>query len=385
MIEEQRTWAEISLGALAHNYNNIRAMLGCQYLAVVKANAYGHGDVAMAQRLQQLGADWFGVATMQEGVTLRKNGIVKPILIFGYTGVAMAKHLASYRLTQTVFSNEYGLALAQQATFDKVIVDCHIKLDTGMGRVGFDVSSPHLVEQVAYLHESSLHCTGIFTHFAVADELSPKSVAFTKLQFSRFETACQDLSDHGLTLGIRHCANSATSILYPEMQLDMVRVGIAQYGLAPSLETAHAIELLPVMSVCSTVSMVKDIKQGDTISYGRIYTATQPRRVASITAGYADGYPRNLGGIASVIIHGQLAPVIGRVCMDQLVADVSDIPDVNMGDKVTLIGSEGQNTVTFDQMAQWTNTLNYECICAISPRVPRVYISTDGTHYIIDR
>ena len=384
MIEEQRTWAEISLGALETNYNNIRGMLDCQYLAVVKANAYGHGDVAIAQRLQQIGADWFGVATMQEGVALRKNGITKPILIFGYTGVAMVKQLASYKLTQTVFSSEYGIALARQAEKDNITVNCHLKLDTGMGRIGFDITHPAFIKQVTSLYGGKLNFTGIFTHFAVADELSPCSVEFTQLQFERFEEACQQLKDKGLILGIRHCANSATSLLYPQMQLDMVRVGIAQYGLDPSPEAQGRANLLPVMSVCSTVALVKEINKGDTVSYGRIYTATEKRRVATITAGYADGYPRNLGGLSSVIIHGQLAPVIGRVCMDQLIADVTHIKDVVMGDKVTLIGSEGEHTITFDHMAQWTNTLNYECICAISPRVPRVYISTDGTHYVID-
>lgn len=378
MLDEQRTWVEVSLDALSHNYNTIRSLLHCKYLAVVKANAYGHGDSVISAALQELGANWFGVATIQEAVTLRKNGIVKPILIFGYTSPASAALLQSEHLTQTVYSEEYGLALGAAAHSAGVTVDCHLKLDSGMGRLGFDTQNPNLAAKVDGIFGGSLHLTGTFTHFAVADELCDVSVKFTMEQLCRFEAACTLLHRAGINPGIRHCANSAAAMLYPETQLDMVRVGISQYGFAPSDELSGKAQLCPLMSFCSTVAMVKEIESGDTLSYGRIYTADSKRRIATITAGYADGYPRKLGGIAQVIIRGQYAPVVGRVCMDQLMADVTDLPNVSMGDRVTLVGRDGDCEITFEQIAALTDTVHYERICAISPRVPRVYTSTSS-------
>ncbi|MEG1777705.1 MAG: alanine racemase, partial [Angelakisella sp.] len=190
--------------------------------------------------------------------------------------------------------------------------------------------------------------------------------------------ACARLEKAGISTGIRHCANSAAAMLYPEMQLDMVRVGISQYGFAPSEELCGKLNLTPLMTFCSTVAMVKEIDQGDTLSYGRIYTADSRRRIATITVGYADGYPRKLGGIAKVIIRGGYAPVVGRVCMDQLMADVTDLPEVCMGDRVILVGKDGDCEITFEQLAALTDTVHYERICAISPRVPRIYTSTNG-------
>lgn len=378
MLDEQRAWVEVSLDALSHNYHTIRGLLHCGYLAVVKANAYGHGDTVISAALQELGADWFGVATIQEAVTLRKNGIVKPILIFGYTSPASAALLAQEHLTQTVYSKEYGLALQSAAQAAGVVLDCHLKLDSGMGRLGFDTRNPQLAREVAELFGNSLRLTGTFTHFAVADELCDDSVSFTIEQLHRFQEACAGLRQEGIGPGIRHCANSAAALLYPQTQLDMVRVGVAQYGFAPSDELAGRLELHPLMTFCATVAMVKEVEAGDTLSYGRIYTAQSKRRIATITAGYADGYPRKLGGIAQVIINGRYAPVVGRVCMDQLMADVTELPEVQMGDRVILVGREGDREITFEQIATLTDTVHYERVCAISPRVPRVYTTSNG-------
>ncbi|MEG0852696.1 MAG: alanine racemase [Angelakisella sp.] len=378
MLDEQRTWVEVSLDALGHNYNNIRSLLHCKYLAVVKADAYGHGDAVISTALQELGADWFGVATIQEAVSLRKNGIVKPILIFGYTSPTSAALLASEHLTQAVYSQEYGLALKAAAEEAGVTLECHLKLDSGMGRLGFNTQNPHLAEDAKEIMGGNLQLTGTFTHFAVADELSDRSVDFTREQLHRFQEACTHLEQAGISTGLHHCANSAAAILYPETQLDMVRVGISQYGFAPSDELAGKVHLTPLMTFCSTIAMVKEIEVGDTLSYGRIYTADSKRRIATITVGYADGYPRKLGGIAQVIIRGQYAPVVGRVCMDQLMADVTHIPDSCMGDRVILAGSEGDCEVTFEQLAALTDTVHYERICAISRRVPRIYTSDSG-------
>lgn len=370
----QRTWAEISLTALADNYHNIHSHLNCKYLAVVKANAYGHGDTVIATELQKLGADWFGVATADEGVALRRHGVVRPILIFGYTAPDEVALLVSEQLTQTLYSHEYAEALETAAKAAGVTVECHLKLDTGMGRIGFDSQCPTLGTDIAALLGNHLKVTGTFTHFAVADELSEESVSFTELQAARFYTACYRLGAAGVTIGLRHCANSAAAALYPQGQMDMVRVGISQYGFAPSAELAERVKLTPLMTFCSTVAMVKEIHAGDTLSYGRIYTASGTRRIATITAGYADGYPRKLGGLANVIIHGQYAPVVGRVCMDQLMADVTDIPQVSMGDRAILAGREGDCEVSFEELAALTDTVHYERICAISPRVPRIYL-----------
>lgn len=370
----QRTWVEVSLSALTDNYRQIRSQLDCMYLAVVKANAYGHGDVAIATHLQKLGADWFGVATADEGAALRRQGIKRPILVFGYTPAIDAALLAEYDLTQTLFSDEYADALRAAALSAGVTVDCHLKLDTGMNRIGFDSQRPDLPEAVRALCGDRLRITGCFTHFAVADELSGQSSQFTRLQFTRFQDACRRLQEAGIDPGLRHCCNSAGAMVYPEAQLDMVRVGISQYGFAPSGELAEQLSLSPILTFCSTVAMVKDIPPGDTVSYGRIYTAGSPRRIATIAVGYADGYPRELGNSASVIIRGQYAPVVGRVCMDQLMADVTNIPDVAMGDRVVLAGSQGDCSVTFEQLAELTHTVHYERICAISARVSRVYL-----------
>lgn len=370
----QRTWVEVSLRALAENYRKIREELsGCAYLAVVKANAYGHGDTAVSLELQRLGADWFGVATADEGRSLRLHGVTKPILVFGYTSPQDAGMLVEHGLTQTLYSHEYGRALSDAARAAGLVVECHLKLDTGMGRLGFESKSPTLAQDVLDACADGLKITGTFTHFAVADELSEISHEFTKHQIELFEQACTCLRNAGIDTGIRHAANSAGALVYPEAAFDMVRVGISQYGFAPSDELHDSIKLTPVMTFCSTVAMVKDIDAGDTLSYGRIYTATGQRRVATITAGYADGYPRKLGGIANVIIRGQYAPVVGRVCMDQLMADVTDIPEAAMGDRVILAGRQGDCEVSFEQLASLTDTVHYERICAVSSRVPRIY------------
>ncbi|MEG2086641.1 MAG: alanine racemase [Angelakisella sp.] len=370
----QRTWAEISMEALADNYYHIRSKLTTRYLAVVKANAYGHGDTAIANELQRLGADWFGVATVYEGMALRDSGITKPILVFGYTAVEDAALLSEYHITQALFSKEYGLALSAAAKAAGVTVDCHLKLDTGMHRIGFDVRSNTLAADIREACGDTIRITGTFTHFAVADELSPQSLAFTRQQLASFKLACQTLQDAGIPTGLLHCANSAGAIMLPEAELDMVRVGISQYGFAPSDELAGQLQLTPVMTFCSTVAMVKEILPGDTVSYGRQYTAQEPRKIATVTAGYADGYPRMLGGLANVIIRGQYAPVLGRVCMDQLMADVTNIPGVTLGDRVVLAGRDGDCEVSFEQLAALTHTVHYERICAISTRVPRIYM-----------
>lgn len=374
-MDYKRCWAEIDLDALSQNYHNIRGLLtpGCKYLAIVKADGYGHGAGTVAAHLQKEGADWFGVATLEEGLRLRKGGIIRPILVLGYTDPAAAPVLACNTITQTLFSEEYALQLAAEAKKTNCRVDCHVKIDTGMCRLGFEAEAPETVPVITALaKESNLHITGIFTHFSVADDSSENSKDFTHLQFIRFARVCNLLKDAGVDVGLRHCCNSAGSLLHPEYHLDMCRIGISQYGLDPDPCIKGVLPMHPAMSLYAVVTMVKEIAAGATVSYGRTYTAPSPRRVATVPIGYADGYSRALSNSAFMIIHGKKAPVIGRVCMDQLMVDVSDIPETRAGDRVTVVGTDGGCTVTFDDLAALIGTINYEVICGISKRVPRL-------------
>lgn len=374
-MDYKRCWAAVDLAALSHNYHCIRRFLspGCRYLAIVKADGYGHGAATVAGQLQKDGADWFGVATMEEALDLRRQGIYRPILVLGYTDPAAAPILASNTITQTLFSEEYALQLAAEAAKAGCVVDCHVKIDTGMSRLGFDAENENTVLMVEKLAQSgSLRITGIFTHFAVADEDTPVSRDFTRLQFERFMRVCNRLQADGVEVGLRHCCNSAGTLLHPDYHLDMCRLGLSQYGLDPDPCMKALLDVRPAMSLYTVVSMIKEIPAGATVSYGRQYTAPTPRRIATVAIGYADGYPRSLSNRAEMLLHGKRAPVIGRVCMDQLMLDVTDIPEARMGDIAVVAGSEGGESVTFDDMARWAGTINYEIICGISKRVPRV-------------
>ncbi len=372
----ERCWAQVDLRALRRNYRRLRGLLGPRqkYLAVVKANAYGHGAVPVALALEAEGADWFGAATLEEGEELRRGGVTRPILLFGYTPPTAARRLAAGKLTQGVFSGEYAAALGAEALRAGVQVDFHLMVDSGMGRLGLRPGELDSLRQAAeILANPALRCTGTFTHFAVADELGEASSAFTGEQFARFEGFLDRMRKAGMDPGLCHCANSAAAILTPGMRLGMCRFGIVQYGLSPSEEVGWT-ELEPVMSLRATVAMVKEIHPGDTVSYGRLYTAQEPRKIATVAIGYADGYPRCGWQGGRVILKGQYAPIAGRVCMDQLMVDVTGIPHVAPGDPVTLAGREGEAEITWDEVAQKSGTVSYERICAISGRVPRVYL-----------
>lgn len=375
----ERCRAEVDLDCLTYNYELLHQHIGCRYLAVVKADAYGHGATATAPVLEKLGVDWFGVSCLSEALELRSVGITRPILIFGYTCPGYAQSLAQNKITQAVFSAEYAAQLVQNAKDAGVRVDIHLKVDTGMGRLGFN---PRYTEDLAAMEKAALqpelHLTGIFTHFSVADEPeSAESVEYTQKQFELYQTACNYLTQRNIDIGLRHCCNSAAGVLYPQMRLDMVRMGICMYGLAPSGQMRSILPLRPVMTLRSVVSMVKHVEHNDSVSYGRRFRAQGDTIVATVPVGYADGYPRELGDQAQVLIRGSRAPVIGRVCMDQLMVDVSHIPNVAMGDVVTLVGKDKDEEITWDELADLTNTISYERICAISRRVNRVYLG-DG-------
>ena len=384
----KRSWATVNLNNLDYNIGEIKKLVApdCAIMGVVKADAYGHGDAMIANRLVANGVNWFGVSNIEEALSLRNKGIDKDILIFGDTPCSFAAILANKNITQTVYSPEYARALNYAAQKLGVTVKVHIKLDTGMGRIGFvcydNISA--VVEDVAMAADlPCLNATGIFTHFSVADEAGEQSKLYTQMQFDRFMSVCDTLKLQGVTFKYRHCCNSAGVLCYPEMHLDMVRPGIILYGLSPSIDVADRVHLKPVMELKSVVSLVKEIDDGCSVSYGRTYTAHGSRKIAAVCIGYADGYTRTLSGKARMIVGGQYAYVAGKVCMDQLMLDVTGI-DVKSGDVVTVFGKSGSSSISVDELALLSGSINYEMVCLIGRRVPRVYLDNDKEVAVVD-
>ena len=377
----RRTWAEIDLDALARDFQAVREAANPQakVCCVVKADAYGHGAVRIAREFEELGADWFAVSNLEEALQLRLGGIQKPILVLGYTPPEEAAALSNHHISQCVYSLDYARDLSRTAEEAGVTVNIHVKIDTGMSRLGFyyqDISRDEAtVQEVkAACQLPGLHPESIFTHFAVSDE-GKAGDAFTMQQFGCFKEMIESLLREDIDFEVRHCANSAAVFDYPLSHLDMVRAGIVIYGLYPSEELRHKPDLTPVLSLRSVVSHVKTVKPGATISYGRKFTAQKEMKVATVPVGYADGYPRILSAKgAQVLIGGKRCPILGRVCMDQLMADVSALPDVKVGDTVTLIGRDGEEAITADELANLEGSINYEVVCGLSKRVPRVYL-----------
>lgn len=367
-----RTWAEIDLNALRHNFQQFKKISGnCRLMPVVKANAYGHCAEIIAPVLQEEGADAFAVSNLDEAVALRECGITTPILILGYTPPEAVVQLCEYDIIQSIFSYEYAKELSQFAVNSGVKIKIHIKLDTGMGRIGFDCRNytfSGINEAIAAAKMQGFSFDGIFTHFACADRTEDTEDGFTDEQFARFDKAISLFVENGLSPREVHCCNSAAFCFDSEKHQDICRLGIILYGLTPDEGLNLPCNLVPVMTLKSTVSMVKEISAGDTINYGRTFKADKTMRVATISAGYADGYPRLLSNCGEVIMAGKRAPVIGRICMDQFSVDVSDIPSVNIGDEVILFGKE----LPVEELANLCSTINYEIVCGISARVPRI-------------
>jgi alanine racemase len=374
----KRSWAVVDLDRLSHNIDLTKRLIktNALFMAVVKADAYGHGDAYCARTMAQSGADWFGVSNIIEALSLRAQGMEQPILIFGYTPVEHAITLAEHRLTQTVFSLSYGQALQQAAESAGVTIDIHIKVDSGMSRLGFTVDEPDVepIDSIERIYRcANLNAEGIYSHFACADELNAESIAYTREQFDRFLCVIDRLKDKGVNFKLRHCCNSAATLNYPDMHLDMVRCGIVLYGLTPNSGYPAAIDLKPIMSLHSIVSMVKQVAPNRSIGYGRSHITGTTRRIATVPIGYADGYSRLLSNRARVLINGEFANVIGRISMDRLMIDVSHLNAVAPGDSVTLVGDDGEQQLTFDELARLSETNGYEKVCLIGKRVPRVY------------
>lgn len=379
----KRTWAEINLDAIIHNYKAIRrqtdknAMVCC----VVKADGYGHGAVELARVYERIGADWFAVSNIEEAMELRRADIQLPILVLGYTPCDCAGLLSRENIAQTVYSTDYARELSQSAVDAGVRVNIHLKLDTGMTRIGlmcqsFDRDNPSIDEAEKICKMPGLVPQGVFTHFSVSDE-AQEGKDFTLRQFGCFMHVVEALEKRGIHFDIRHCANSGAVIDYKQTHLDMIRAGIILYGLSPSQKLKGRLDLVPAMELKSVVSHIKEVGPGADVSYGRTFTTRERMQIATIPVGYADGYIRMLAKEGSVGVHGQRAKLIGRVCMDQIMADVTQIKDVERGDEVTLFGTGLDGGPTADDIALWCATINYEVTCLIGKRVARVYLK-DG-------
>ena len=370
-----RTWAEIDLDKVEYNYSLIREHIGkAKLCCVVKANGYGHGAVKLAALFEKLGADYLAVSNIEEALQLRQNGTGLPILILGYTPAECARILAENNITQCVYSLEYGLKLAKNAKKHGVRIKIHLKLDTGMGRIGFlcrrDTEN-ELSDALAICREDSLIPEGIFTHFALADE-KERGKEYTDEQFECFINAIKYLEDNGVKFEIKHCANSAATFSYPEYHLDMVRAGLVLYGLSPSQNAEDIVSLRPAMSLLSVISHIKELKKGETVSYGRTFTAPRDMRVATVPAGYADGLPRATAASGyKLSVGGKETEILGRICMDQLMIDVSDIK-CRVGDIVTIFDDSAPCSAY--ELATANDTINYEIVCGIGERVPRAYV-----------
>ena len=371
--EKQRTWAEVSMSALENNYRVLRAMLrsDCRFMGVVKTNAYGHGAVQIAHKLVELGSEMLGVACLTEALELRQAGITAPILILGYTQPAFAAQVVEHDITQTVFEPELARALSEEAARQGKTARVHVKLDTGMGRVGVLAHDPRFAAgQVAQLCAlPNLEPEGIFTHFANADG----DEEYTMLQFTRFLDTISILEkDYSLTFAIRHCAASAATLNYPCTHLDMVRPGIATYGHYPDPGCCKpdGEGLKPLMTVCTRVGSVQQLPEGTPVSYGCTNTLRRDSRIAMLLMGYGDGMERQLSNRFWVEFQGRRAPIVGRVCMDMFMVDVTDLPDVKPGDVAVVFGTDKP----LEEAADLVGTIQYELLCGIAPRVPRIYL-----------
>lgn len=383
-MNEPLVYARIDLGAIQTNIRNLKQLtVGSPlFMAVVKANAYGHGAYTVARTALDSGAQWLGVARFHEAMELREAGVSAPILIFGFTPPEAAAELAANNLTATVYGVDMAEALSSEAVKAGVRVRAHLKIDTGMGRVGIltdarridssAVAGSALEETRRILSFKGLEMEGIYTHFAAADS---EDKAYAHYQLSEFNTLLNALKHAGMEFPLRHAANSAGIIDIPDAHFDMVRAGIAMYGLYPSLEVSRdRIRLVPAMDLVSRVSMVKTVPKGFRVSYGMTYETRGQTCIASVPVGYADGYPRLLSSRGTMLVNGRRAPIAGRVCMDQTMLDVGHIPGVRQGDPVVVFGRQGDETVSVDELAGLVNTINYELVSSLTARVERRYI-----------
>ena len=367
----ERSIAEVELSRIVQNYEIYKGATasGARIIAVVKADAYGHGDMQISRALEACGVDFFAVSNINEGIRLRENGISGEILILGYTPVRFSEELTYYRLSQAIVSEEH---LRQIQDFGKNEACYHIALDLGMHRIGLNCNDISATVSKIKNAAKTLKIKGVFTHFPVADSTNPTDIEFTRSAVATFDEICARLS--GLGIEHFHCQNSAAGLLHSSRCSNAIRLGISLYGYAPSSDIALPQGILPALSWKSRVACVLNVKKGESIGYGRSFVAERDMRVATITAGYADGYPRVLSNKGYVLINGSHARIVGRICMDMMMADASALDRVNAGDEVILIGESNGEKITADDLARGCGSISYEILCGISKRVKRVYI-----------
>ena len=371
----RRTWAEIDLDALEHNYRTLRAHVGqnVKFLGVVKADSYGHGCIQISHLLQELGADYLAVSSIDEAIELRVHDVALPILILGYTPADQVGNLIDYRITQAVTSPEAARAYSAEAVRHGGTLTVHMKVDTGMSRVGFLCQGQHFEQAVADITEAcllpGLQVEGIFTHFAVSDEPDKEeSVAYTQGQLDLFRRTIAAVEEKwGRKFALHHCANTGATALWPDAWMDMVRPGLLLYGCG---EFADRLGLKPVMSLKTNVSIIKTYDPGTTVSYGRMFKADRTTRMGVVPYGYADGFFRTLSNRCRMMTADGPAPQRGRICMDMCMIDLTDLPNVKEGDEVEIFGQH----ISVNDVAALAGTISYEITCAVSKRVPRVYL-----------
>lgn len=371
-INIRPVWAEVDLDAIKYNMREISKLAkGKEIIAVVKADAYGHGAIDIAPIVLECGAKKLAVAVITEALELRRNNINAPIVILGCTPITLAKDLLYQDIEQTVISYEYAEALNEVAKEGKTKLPIHIAIDTGMGRIGFLPNGESLDEIQKISRLENLKITGIFSHFATADE---EDKEYTELQEFKFKDFIDKLEDRGIDLGQKHIFNSAAIMDLDDSHFDAIRPGIILYGYYPSNDVKkNNLKLKPALTLKSNVVHVKTLPKGEYISYGRKFVTERESVIATLPIGYADGYTRLLSHKAKVIINGQLAPIVGNICMDQCMVDITEVPNVKVGNEVILIGEEGNSKFNADDIAELIGTINYEVICMIGKRIPRVY------------
>lgn len=374
MKQHNRVCAEIDLDAIAYNMEQMRKRIGgdAKLIAVVKTDGYGHGAVPIAEMFEEFSYVWgYAVACLEEAVELREHGIKKPVLVLGCVFPDQYEDMLYYDIRPAVYTEEMAGAISETAVRLGKTANLHIKIDTGMGRIGFPVceESADIIERISHLPNVRLE--GMFTHFAKADETDK---SYTMTQHERFMWMKEQIERRGVSIRYFDCDNSAGIIDLPDMRHDLARAGISTYGMYPSDEVKkEAVDLKPALRLVSHVTYVKEVAAGTPISYGGTFVAPEKMKVATIPVGYGDGYPRSLSNKGYVLIHGKRARILGRVCMDQFMVDVTDIPETKFMDQVTLVGKDGNDRITVEDLAELSGRFNYEFVCCLGKRIPRVY------------
>ncbi|MBQ8262575.1 MAG: alanine racemase [Lachnospiraceae bacterium] len=385
MFGNERVYAAINLDHLRNNIEEISKNISetTGIMAVIKTDGYGHGAIPIAAELEALPkVTGYGVATIEEAMALKRSGCKKPVLILGYSFPSAYDAIVEQDIRATVFEYESAAELSKIASQKGKTAKIHLKVDTGMNRIGMRPDESGILVTKKIVKLPGIEIEGIFTHFAKADESDKTGV---NAQISKFNAFLKALEDEGIDIPIKHCSNSAGIIDIPSCNMNMVRAGIILYGLWPSDEVnKESISLKPMMELKSTVVFVKEVDEGNEISYGGTFVTGRKTKIATVSVGYGDGYPRILSNVGYVLIHGKKAPIVGRVCMDQMMVDVTEIPLVKQGDTVTLIGVDGDEEISMDDFSKLSMRINYESVCDIGKRVPRIYFK-NGKEVLVNQ